>query len=483
MSHITRPEGTSLAAKSRTLRGDEAVRPTDIVPHQEPPRPAKKAQAPGNDSGVSEKEELLEQKLAAEALAGFEHMSRHQLNFDRVTRVAVDPDRMRLYHDAIAELIDGSDLGELDLADDEPLPEFEFCVQASSSDGVPQLPSDASGLQVGFGCPAAVGRSAGPDQDRLFAARAAGFTLVGVVNSHGSQAVGAELAKLVAEEMPKAVFGHPALTQGGQDPSMALSFAFQHMHCLAAAALDLSLTGASLTAVLIDDECIFVAHVGDCRAVLGVPDPQANAEAFHFVPMALSEDHKISVKPEFDRIQECGGEMRKLVNDTVYRLFLKDEDIPGLTLTRAIGDRAAHTVGVTHTPSLMAVRRADIAEGSFLILGSGGVWATMSERVAVNWVSKHFATVGEGASSLAQESHIRWQDPGCKAKASLRADVPDCFGVALIALDAPAQAAEALKLRPFGLHNQVKRDWKEVKSQDWSKAYRGQGSGVIHAAS
>lgn len=60
------------------------------------------------------------------------------------------------------------------------------------------------------------------------------------------------------------------------------------------------------------------------------------------------QDHKLSVKAEFDRMQDFGGEMRKLVNDGVYRLFVPNDEVPGLTLTRAIGDRLGHEAGVVH---------------------------------------------------------------------------------------------------------------------------------------
>jgi serine/threonine protein phosphatase PrpC len=284
-----------------------------------------------------------------------------------------------------------------------------------------------------------------------------------------------------------------ALERG--DPAVALREAFVRIHHKASAILDLLLAGASCTVCLIDPQAIWVAHVGDCRAMLGVPDPLDNAKEFHFKPVPLTSDHKLSVKGEFDRIVNAGaGEVRKLVGDNVYRLFLPDEDLPGLTLTRALGDCVGHAVGLSHEPALCAVQMEDLAPGSFLLLGSGGIFATMSEHTIANWIGRNFKDAAFAAQTLTTEAQARWEEPGSKARASLKDNIPDCFACLLLYLKdtvpaLPAPRGETSKLpaskplqlppvpaRPFsmGAHNvaEQKRPWREVKATDRVESLR-----------
>jgi len=294
--------------------------------------------------------------------------------------------------------------------------------------------------------------------------------LVGVANSHGKQSVAPELTALVASELPGLVFGSSALTRR-KDATRALSDAFCRLHRLAVERLDVQHTGAAVTVALMDSENVWVAHVGDCRAVLGVPDHLPNAEDFHFKPVALTQDHRLAVRQEFDRILGCGGELRKLVKDNVYRLFLKDGEAPGLSLTRLIGHRTGHLVGVSHFPSVAAVRRSDLADGSFLILGSGGLWTVMSERAAVNWVGRCYAEPASAAQSLSQQAMDRWEDSSHPAKHSLSDAVDDCFGVAVLWLHPPQVPSHSPSgSRAFTMCEHTlqfnRKDFAEVKSLD-----------------
>merc|ERR1712190_252355 len=299
---------------------------------------------------------------------------------------------------------------------------------------------------------------------------------------HGSKRTAADLAMRISQLMPDTVFKSEALAQG--DPASALSEAFERVNQITCAELDLMLTGASVTVVLADDEVFWVANVGDCRAVLGAPDPKPNAEDFHFTPVPITEDHVLSVKTEFDRVHASGGEMRRLVNDKVYRLYLQDGDVPGLTLTRCIGDRVAHVVGISHLPSINALRRQDLAPSSFVLIGSGAVWSLMSERVAVNWVGRYFSEADEAATALSNSAFSRMADTNRSLRSSHWES--DCFGVLLLFVDGPAEEKPTVSakltreqsmvpqtpssVRSFTLGPKEDKDrselsdWKEVKS-------------------
>lgn len=315
-------------------------------------------------------------------------------------------------------------------------------------------------------------------QDRVFVSRCGVYTLVGIINCHGTQDVGPELARFIAEELPNSFFKSPWLTQEN-DPVTALSHAFDRTHRKAIRQVDCRLAGASCTAVLIDQTSVYIAHVGDCRAVLAVPDPNMNAQKYHFMPVPLTTDHKLAVRGEFDRVLEYGGEVRRCVNDNVHRLFFKDDCIPGLTLTRGIGHRMAHPIGVTHIPSIQVLQREELHKDSFIILGSGGIWHAMSERGVVNWVGQHFADPHEAAASLGNECNRRWEDPSTRLKAFVHGDTNESFSSIILypSQEASGESRAAVENggvappRKFqlGPHSSqvAKRSWQEVKQVDW----------------
>lgn len=419
------------------------------------------ALTPCGETTVTPKEQALKQILEKRKNALVERLSRYEINANH-TRVALDPSNMEMVGDLtsdlrtvglkdMSELVPGFDLEPpsqecVDLGLDTALTDrHPLEVWTASTTERLELPHYFNaGLRLGFGFPPEfpvptkrIGKRVDVAyQDRLFAARCGEYTLVGVVNGHGKPDIAEALAQEVAQLMPEVVFKSPLLARS-HDPEAALTSAFHRVHCLASAKLSLELTGACCTVALVDNESIWVAHVGDCRAVLARPDEQPNARDFHYTPTVLTQDHKLSVDTEIARVHKAAGATWKLLNDSVSRLFIPNMEIPGLTLTRALGDRIGHAVGVEHLPVVRKFRRSELPQGvsSFLVLGSGGLWATISERLAVNWVSKHFDSAGDAATSLATEAFSRWQEPGCLAKGSLRPDLPDCFSTALLFFD------------------------------------------------
>jgi serine/threonine protein phosphatase PrpC len=54
------------------------------------------------------------------------------------------------------------------------------------------------------------------------------------------------------------------------------------------------------------------------------------------------------------------------------RVWLRDQDIPGLAMTRSFGDQVASTVGITALPEITEWQLTP--EDKFMILASDGVW-------------------------------------------------------------------------------------------------------------
>ena len=91
----------------------------------------------------------------------------------------------------------------------------------------------------------------------------------------------------------------------------------------------------------------------------------------------LSRDHKPSDKDEAERIKSKGGRIEAFKDEDnefigPQRVWIKEEDIPGLAMSRSFGDQIAASVGVIAEPEIKEYffNKND----AFFILASDGVW-------------------------------------------------------------------------------------------------------------
>ena len=81
----------------------------------------------------------------------------------------------------------------------------------------------------------------------------------------------------------------------------------------------------------------FTANVGDSRAIMGKYGKEK------WKVKELSRDHKPNLKEEKLRIFKAGGRVKKLKTPSgqyvgPYRVWLKKQEIPGLAMSRSMGD-------------------------------------------------------------------------------------------------------------------------------------------------
>ena len=98
----------------------------------------------------------------------------------------------------------------------------------------------------------------------------------------------------------------------------------------------------------------------------------------------LSRDHKPEVKDEYERIMASNGRVERApANASIgpFRVWLKNENLPGLAMSRSIGDFVAEKVGVICEPEITVYKLSETNCKS-IILASDGVWEfTSNERV------------------------------------------------------------------------------------------------------
>jgi len=120
--------------------------------------------------------------------------------------------------------------------------------------------------------------------------------------------------------------------------------------------IDILFSGTTCNCCIIKDDLLYVTNIGDSRAILGLQ------EGSKLVSKALSYDHKPEFETEKARIIKNNGRIGKIMTQNgcfvgPQRVWLKEEDYPGLAMTRSIGDLVAESVGVTWKPGSLRMTR------------------------------------------------------------------------------------------------------------------------------
>jgi cGMP-dependent protein kinase 2 len=188
--------------------------------------------------------------------------------------------------------------------------------------------------------------------------------------------------------------------------------------------VDDSLSGTTAVVAVLRGATLYIANVGDSRAVAGVARPPPPDGFGGVAAVPLSWDHTPFRKDEYDRVRRAGA--RVLTLDQVEgikddsapcwttedddaadppRLWLPDALYPGTAFTRSIGDAAAERIGVIADPE---VRRRELGPADrFLIVATDGVWEFVSNQEAVDLVAA-VADPQRAAAELVLRAYERW---------------------------------------------------------------------------
>lgn len=132
--------------------------------------------------------------------------------------------------------------------------------------------------------------------------------------------------------------------------------------------IDITFSGSTNVSVLVIENMVWCANIGDSRAIIAQQGGKC---------LELSKDHKPDLPKEFRRILQHGGRVQPYSDEDGQpvgpaRVWLRDENIPGLAMSRSFGDYVASSVGVTSEPEIL--KHVMTPNDKFMVVASDGIW-------------------------------------------------------------------------------------------------------------
>lgn len=233
--------------------------------------------------------------------------------------------------------------------------------------------------------------------------------LCGVFDGHGPH--GHLVARRVRDSLPlRLMSAARASPKSGLDmPAAAWRKAFARAYkamdkdLRSHPALDSFCSGSTAVTVLKLGSDLYMANIGDSRAVLGSRDAAGGG----MLAVQLTVDLKPDVPSEAERIKKCRGRVFALQDEPeVPRVWLPFDDAPGLAMARAFGDFCLKDYGVISVPEFFHWPLTD--KDQFVILASDGVWDVLSNQEAVDIVSSS-PSRSKVARTLVEAANREWK--------------------------------------------------------------------------
>jgi len=243
----------------------------------------------------------------------------------------------------------------------------------------------------------------------------------GVFDGHGK--FGTECAVYVQQHLPKNFSHTEAFKAGDFETAFAESYVQTnndiHMQEKLGHFSDM-MSGTTCISAFLYGRTLYVANVGDSRAIMGVRDPDTLALRAE----ALSIDQTPFREDERQRVRRCGARVLTMdqiegyrdINEQNFgseedddgdppRLWCQDGAYPGTAFTRSIGDQVAERIGVFAEPELL--RRELAKEDEFLLIASDGVFEFLSSQAVVDIVVQYDDAL-EACHALVSEAYRLW---------------------------------------------------------------------------
>ncbi|CAI9090876.1 OLC1v1025747C1 [Oldenlandia corymbosa var. corymbosa] len=182
--------------------------------------------------------------------------------------------------------------------------------------------------------------------------------------------------------------------------------------------IDCFCSGTTAVTLVKQGQDLVIGNVGDSRAILATRDGDNSLTAIQ-----LTIDLKPNLPAEAERIRKCKGRVFALQDEPeVARVWLPNNDSPGLAMARAFGDFCLKDFGLISVPDISYRRLTEKDE--FIVLATDGVWDVLSNKEVVDIVAS--APARSSAARKLVESAVRaWRSKYPTSK------VDDCAVVCL----------------------------------------------------
>jgi len=163
------------------------------------------------------------------------------------------------------------------------------------------------------------------------------------------------------------------------------------------ASIDTEFSGTTAVINVIRGDLIVCGNIGDSRITLGYTNSDGA-----IVAKSISDDHKPDRANEKARILSSGGRVFAVEYDDgidgPFRVWLGHMDVPGLAMSRSLGDTVAHSAGVISDPEFTSYRmgtgQGDFidhpnelkgwVQDKYLVIASDGLWEFMPDQEVID---------------------------------------------------------------------------------------------------
>merc|ERR1712008_489295 len=139
----------------------------------------------------------------------------------------------------------------------------------------------------------------------------------------------------------------------------------------------------TLSMAIIRDNHLTGINIGDSRVLLGLE------QEGRLIAVEVTHDHKPDSPKEKERILATGGRVFAVEYDDGIdgppRVWLGHMDVPGLAMSRSLGDAVAHTAGVISEPEF--TERELLPSDKFIVVATDGLWEFVDNDETVGMVA------------------------------------------------------------------------------------------------
>lgn len=218
--------------------------------------------------------------------------------------------------------------------------------------------------------------------------------LLCVLDGHGEAGDG--VSNFIREKLPAEIFKHEKFACTGDlkvdaaNIQVAISQSLNTVEkaILRDPSVDTEFSGTTAVVAVIRENLLVVGNVGDSRITRGYSTAPDASGATRIACEAVSDDHKPDREDEKARIVASGGRVFAVEYDDGIdgppRVWLGHMDVPGLAMSRSLGDAVAHTAGVISEPEFFT-RMLDDSDRC-LVIATDGLWEFMSNDEVIDIV-------------------------------------------------------------------------------------------------